>query len=228
MTTRWFAVNIKVAPVRMINTVLMLVGDTETREWLRALIPDILPRAHVTCFGSIQEASSSIMSWQFDLALVDLGLSDASGAGFVDLLGKLQSACLAVVTTVFEDNVHAFPAPQTGTAGNRRKARGATEFGRLLNGLVVGSPPLPPAITRRLIDCVRPGDDLNVVRLTNREKEVLTLIAKGLKLTEISAMLSITENTVAGYVKTIYRKLEISSRAEATLAATRFGLVHPY
>lgn len=228
VTTRWSAANIKVAPVRMINTVFILTGNTEAREWLRALILDIFPRACVTSLGSIKEARSNIMSWQFDLALVDLGLPDVSGAEIVNLLEKLRSACLTVVATAFDDNVHLFPVPETATEGCRLKAQGAPKFVHLLKGIANGSPPLPPVITRRLLDCVRPGGEMSGVRLTNREKEVLTLIAKGLKLAEISAMLSITENTVAGYVKTIYRKLDISSRAEATLAATRFGLVHPY
>jgi DNA-binding CsgD family transcriptional regulator len=66
------------------------------------------------------------------------------------------------------------------------------------------------------------------VQLTEREKDVLILIAKGMRLSEVSAALGITSNTAAGYVKNIYRKLNISSRAEATLAATRLGLVHPH
>jgi DNA-binding NarL/FixJ family response regulator len=56
---------------------------------------------------------------------------------------------------------------------------------------------------------------------------VLTLIAKGYTVARVAEMLGITRNTTAGYVKVIYRKLDISSRAEATLEATRHGLIGP-
>jgi DNA-binding NarL/FixJ family response regulator len=63
--------------------------------------------------------------------------------------------------------------------------------------------------------------------LSKREEEVLTLAAKGYKTKEISKMLEISLNTTAGYLKSIYKKLNISSRAEATLEATKLGLVKP-
>jgi DNA-binding NarL/FixJ family response regulator len=64
------------------------------------------------------------------------------------------------------------------------------------------------------------------IHLTAREQEVLTMMAKGLKAAEIGRVLGISVNTVNGYVREIYRKLDISSRAEAALEATRRGLVH--
>ena len=63
------------------------------------------------------------------------------------------------------------------------------------------------------------------VALTDRETEVLVLVAKGLTSTEIAGMLGISRYTVADYVKQIYRKLNVSSRAEAALEAMRRGLV---
>ena len=64
-------------------------------------------------------------------------------------------------------------------------------------------------------------------RLTPRETEVLALIAHGLRNAEVAAELSLAESTVAGYIKDIYRKLGISSRAEASWHATRMGLRAP-
>lgn len=61
--------------------------------------------------------------------------------------------------------------------------------------------------------------------LTRRETEVLSLIARGLQRGEVGALLSVSENTVAKYIKDIYRKLNISSRAEAALEASRRGLL---
>ena len=62
--------------------------------------------------------------------------------------------------------------------------------------------------------------------LTARELEVLTLIGRGLRNAEVAAELNLSENTVAGYIKVIYRKLGISSRAEASWHAAQLGLSH--
>jgi DNA-binding CsgD family transcriptional regulator len=61
--------------------------------------------------------------------------------------------------------------------------------------------------------------------LTPREMEVLELIAKGFTLVQVGKALGITRHTAAGYVKTVYRKLEVSSRAEATREAMRMGMI---
>ena len=61
--------------------------------------------------------------------------------------------------------------------------------------------------------------------LTARERDVLTLIAKGYAVARVADLLGITYNTAAGYVKAVYRKLNVSSRAEAALEASRRGLV---
>jgi DNA-binding CsgD family transcriptional regulator len=65
------------------------------------------------------------------------------------------------------------------------------------------------------------------VQLTDRERDVLTLLAKGLTVARVAEMLGISRNTAAGYAKTVYRKLNVTSRAEATLEAARRGLVRP-
>lgn len=62
------------------------------------------------------------------------------------------------------------------------------------------------------------------MHLTERETEVLTLTAKGLTIPRVAELLTISKHTVAGYVKDIYRKLGVSSRAEAALEANRMGL----
>jgi len=61
--------------------------------------------------------------------------------------------------------------------------------------------------------------------LTEREKEVLSIIAKGMTMAETASMLGLKRNTIAGYVKEIYRKLNVSSRAEAAITAQKMGLI---
>jgi DNA-binding NarL/FixJ family response regulator len=91
-------------------------------------------------------------------------------------------------------------------------------------------PALSPSIARRILEHFReeplalspPSNDQAV--LTAREIDVLTHIGRGLRVGEVAELLGLSESTVAGYVKTIYRKLNISSRAEAAIEAVRRGL----
>ena len=89
-------------------------------------------------------------------------------------------------------------------------------------------PTLSPAIARRLLgffafETHQTGRE----DLTERERDVLGLIAKGYTIGRVGEILGITRNTAASYVKIIYRKLNVSSRAEATLEASRRGIVNP-
>ncbi|MGB4248007.1 MAG: LuxR C-terminal-related transcriptional regulator [Pseudohongiellaceae bacterium] len=82
-------------------------------------------------------------------------------------------------------------------------------------------------LPRRLLGFFGPREDREATRLTARERDVLGLIAKGYATAKVAEFLNITRNTASGYVKVIYRKLNISSRAEAALEASRRGIVSP-
>lgn len=161
-----------------------------------------------------------------DLALVDLGLPDGSG---VDLIAELAPRdTLCIVATVFDDDAHLFPALRAGAQGYVLKDQAQDSLVDLLRGIAAGQPPLSPSIARRLLREFQPApSSANEVALTPRETDVLRLIAKGLTVPEVSTMLGLARTTTAGYVKDIYRKLCVTTRAEATLEATRRRLVDP-
>jgi DNA-binding CsgD family transcriptional regulator len=93
-----------------------------------------------------------------------------------------------------------------------------------------GEPPLSPAIARRVMahfasrSSQRERRNVPSVVLTDRENEVLLRVAKGYTLPEIAVQLNLSRHTISDYVKQIYRKLNVSSRAEAALEAQRLGL----
>ncbi|PIY75642.1 MAG: DNA-binding response regulator, partial [Piscirickettsiaceae bacterium CG_4_10_14_0_2_um_filter_44_336] len=92
-----------------------------------------------------------------------------------------------------------------------------------------GEPALSPTIARKIIKHFeRSHLSQPSHNLTNREQEVLIFIAKGLTSKEVASLLEISNYTVKEYIKNIYRKLNISSRSEATLEAIRFGLIHQF
>jgi DNA-binding NarL/FixJ family response regulator len=163
------------------------------------------------------------------LALIDLGLPDGSGLQIIEALKRDVPNCVTVVSTVFDDDAHLFPALRSGAQGYVLKDEPIDALATMLTGIVSGQPPLSPSIARRLLRHFQPlgqtptgsGDS----NLTSRENEVLRLIAKGFTVPQVAETLQLARNTVAGYLKDIYRKLRISTRAEATLEAARRGLV---
>lgn len=155
-------------------------------------------------------------------------MPDGSGIDLVREISQNSPDTYCVIATIYDDDDHLFAALQAGAQGYLLKEQPKGELLKRLQGILLGEPPLSPAVARRVLRHFQKEVQNNPkqsTKLSNRETEVLTLIAKGLNRTDIAELLGITSNTAAGYIKTIYQKLNISSRAEATLEASRMGLV---
>jgi DNA-binding NarL/FixJ family response regulator len=127
--------------------------------------------------------------------------------------------------TIYDDNQHLFDALRAGANGYLVKGHTPNELKEMLQGILNGQPPLSPSIALQILDSFHKPLRQEVIALTPREIDVLTLMAKGYNRTEISKLLKITCNTVSSYIKQVYQKLDVHSRAEATLEASRMGLV---
>jgi DNA-binding NarL/FixJ family response regulator len=138
------------------------------------------------------------------------------------------------VVTIHDDDEHLFPALQAGAFGYLLKEQPRQQLTEQLQRISQGEPPLSPSIARRVIQyfaqqakaAAQPAVDtlMPQVSLTERESDVLLRVAKGFTLPEIGVQLGLSRHTIADYVKQIYRKLNVSSRAEAALEAQRLGL----
>jgi two-component system nitrate/nitrite response regulator NarL len=162
----------------------------------------------------------------FQLILVDLELPDGSG---LELLTELSAyPATRIVTTLYSDDEHLFPALQCGADGYLLKEDRFEVLVEELQKIVRGQPPLSPAIARRLLTHFRTGDGLMGGAhhgFTPRESEVLTYLSKGFTIKEIAALMGIKWFTVNDHIKSIYKKLNVSSRAEAAVLASKQGLV---
>jgi DNA-binding NarL/FixJ family response regulator len=186
----------------------------------------------------------------FKLLLVDLELPDGNG---MELLAELaQYPATKIVTTLYSDDEHLFPALQCGADGYLLKEDRFEVLVEELQKIVRGQPPLSPAIARRLLTHFRPAGSANTApsdsgfnsavvfqssrpvpidkpleheRLTPRESEVLTYLSKGFTIKEIAGLMGIKWFTVNDHIKSIYKKLNVSSRAEAAVLASKQGLV---
>lgn len=178
----------------------------------------------------------------FQLILLDLELPDGSG---LELLRDLSGyPATRIVTTLYSDDEHLFPALQFGADGYLLKEDRFEVLVEELQKIVRGQPPLSPAIARRLLHHFRAGDghsgwgalspagggapaqaEPDHEQLTPRESEVLTYLSKGFTIKEIASLMSIKWFTVNDHIKSIYKKLNVSSRAEAAVLASKQGLV---
>ncbi len=189
----------------------------------------------------------------FKLILVDLELPDGNG---MELLTELAHyPATKIVTTLYSDDDHLFPALQRGADGYLLKEDRFEVLVEELQKIVRGQPPLSPAIARRLLTHFRSAPTaggepqapdagfgqqlqgfqasrpvpmekpLDHERLTPRESEVLTYLSKGFTIKEIASLMGIKWFTVNDHIKSIYKKLNVSSRAEAAVLASKQGLV---
>lgn len=196
-----------------------------SRDWLARALQLAFPGIRLDFAGSLAEAAG-LLDPPPRLALIDLGLPDGSGMRLIERLAPLGTQC--VVATVFDDDSHLFPALRAGAQGYVLKDQSAETLAAMLGGIAAGQPPLSPSIARRMLQHFQPPASAPVKQdspLTPRETEVLRLIAKGLTIADVGDMLGISRHTASGYVKDVYRKLSVGSRAEAALEATRLGLV---
>jgi len=207
---------------------VLVVDDlTSSRDWLA--------RAATLAFPGIVVDTAATLAAAFaasepppPLALVDLGLPDGSGVALIERLHPRGTLC--VVATVFDDDAHLFPALHAGAQGYVLKDQAPAALAAMLAGIAAGQPPLSPSIARRLLRHFQPPAPPAAAApptLTARETDVLRLIAKGLSVADAAGLLGLSRHTVAGYLKDVYRKLAVGSRAEATLEAMRRGLVAP-
>lgn len=207
------------------RSVLIVEDVAETRLWLGGLVQAAFPDARLSEAATVR-AAQALLRVNFDLALIDLGLPDGSGLDVLRALRSQQSGVLCVVTTVMGDDASIVAALSTGADGYLLKEQPAEVLVRQLTQLSLGVPALSPAVARRIMDHFRltgPAAEPEA-GLTQRETEVLGMIGRGMRNGEVAQALGLAETTVAGYIKAIYRKLGISSRAEASWHATRMGL----
>ncbi len=219
------------SPGAQMKTILLLEDLPEIRAWMRNLVLQVFPGATIHESARVQDALGVVAAVRLDLALVDLGLPDGSGVGVVARLRDLQPEAQSVVVTIHDDDEHLFPALQVGAFGYILKEQARELITEQLQRISQGEPPLSPSIARRVMayftEKAKPRANpspLPNVSLTERESEVLLRVAKGYTLPEIGVQLGLSRHTIADYVKQIYRKLNVSSRAEAALEAQRLGL----
>jgi DNA-binding NarL/FixJ family response regulator len=209
--------------------VILVEDDDRTRERLARAI-DGHPQLRLLGTAATCAAARQILARERPAILItDLGLPDGSG---IDLIREARAQApdtLALVITVFGDEGHVVAAIEAGAMGYLLKDGTADYIGSSILEMVAGGSPISPPIARYLLRRFRTAEPSPAVAsttpLSDREREVLTLIVKGFSYAEIAGLLGVSTHTVTTHVRGIYRKLEVHSRGEAVYEALAMGLV---
>lgn len=206
---------------------ILIVEDiSETRKWLCNAARTAFPDCEIRESSSAREGIFAASGEPIDLAIVDLGLPDGSGQDVIFAISEAQPDALVIVATVMGDDASIISALSLGAQGYLLKDTPVDLFVRQLAQIGDGVPALSPSIARRIVDHFRTTAEVPVegADLTPRERDVLSLIGRGLRNAEAARALGLSDSTVASHIKSIYSKLGITTRAEAALRASRMGL----
>ncbi len=216
---------------------IVVEDQPDTRLWLTEALALAFPGIESLSFANLLAAQAWLRT-QMPLEratptvlLIDLVLPDGSGVELIRELADKHPSATPIVISIYDDDTHLFDAIAAGAKGYLLKDEHPELLIRNLRQIEEGEPPLSPSIARRMLAHFHKqapahaaaGND--EVMLTTRERQVLTLLGRGLRLAEAATQLGLTRHTVAGYVKILYSKLNISSRAEAAVEAMRRGLI---
>lgn len=171
-----------------------------------------------------------------DVLLVDLGLPDGSGIDVIRAALRLWPSCDVMVSTTFGDEIHVMQSIEAGAAGYLLKDSAPENLVDEIRCLAHGGSPISPMIARQVLSRFRQRQPAAPVsgptaptaeraQLSARESEVLDLITKGFTVDEIAGLMSVSRHTVLTFVRRVYSKLKVTSKAEAIYEARNQGLL---
>ncbi len=214
------------------ETSILIVEDEP--EFLRRFSDAVLGDADLVLLAAVPSGSAAlaVLDTQVpDVLLVDLGLPDMNGVELIRHAARHHPQCDVLVVTVFGDDAHVIASIEAGATGYLLKDAGSERIVASIHELRAGGSPISPSIARRLltrfrVDSAAPaGGTAERSPLSERETEILRLVAKGLSFDTVGELLSISPHTVVTHVKKIYRKLAVHSRGEAVFEASQMGLL---
>lgn len=164
----------------------------------------------------------------FDVLVCDLGLPDGDGTNLIKMASERQNEIDIMVLTMFADHQKVLNAIRAGARGYLLKDQPLESCVDAIREIRTGGSPISPIIARLVLKQLqpqsRPVEDI-AEPLSNRELETLNLLSRGFSYSEAAEIMNISAHTVATYVKHIYRKLEVNSRAEAVFEASNRGIL---
>ncbi len=176
--------------------------------------------------GTVADGVKQIEALKPDVAIVDIVLPDGNGVEVCEALRQYAPDVRILVLTSFSDDETLFAAISAGAAGYVLKRVGSDELVRSVRCVHAGQSLVDPRLTDRMFDRLRSGQsehEERLAELSDRERELLELVAEGLTNRQIGNRLHLSEKTVKNYVSTMLKKLHMDTRTEAAVFATQLA-----
>lgn len=218
---------------------------------MRAFFVDSVLRAPalrlVSSVASVADAKACLdqAAQGVDVLLTDLGLPDGSGLEVIRYARQRHPACEALVISMFGDEDNVLASIEAGALGYIHKDAAPDDIANTILEMKAGASPISPMIARRvlskylamqsnslptLVVIEQVATKIEAIPvpksiLSPREQEVLELIARGFSYSEIAELKGLSVHTIQTHIRSLYAKLEVHSKMEAVVEATRMGLL---
>ena len=200
------------------HSALVVEDLPDVREWLRHVVMEAFPGIQVRVAADIAGARRALAVEVPQLALIDLGLPDGNGVDLIAEVHQRHPELHCVVTTIYTDDAHLFPALRAGAAGYLLKDLDADELFDLLGGLERGEVVMTRAMSSRLLRQASSADsNPSTEALTEREIDVLRLVADGQSNKRIALSLGLSVHTVKLHLRNASLRLGAHNRTEAAM-----------
>jgi DNA-binding NarL/FixJ family response regulator len=203
----------------------MVVDDHPiVRQGLVGVLEDEADLEVVGAFGSAREAIGHVRRLQPDVVLLDLEMPELDGVEAIPLLLREKESLAILVFTAYDTEERVLGALRGGAKGYLLKGASSDEIARAVRQVHGGGSYLEPRVASRVIAQVQ-TPRRTTTSLSEREREVLRLVAEGQPTKQVARSLGITERTVKFHVNSIFHKLGAESRAQAVALAAQRGLL---
>jgi DNA-binding NarL/FixJ family response regulator len=216
-------------------TVALVEDDIGFQNSFAAAIGNADDMALVCTAHNVAQAKAMLDRDPLDVLVVDLGLPDGSGIEVIRAAHAAWPECGIMVSTTFADEKHVIASIEAGAAGYLLKDSSPEKIADEIRALHGGGSPISPRIARQILLHFRPHETPPqqpeapppelASPLSPRERQTLELITKGFSYDEIAELMQISRNTVMTFVRRIYQKLEVRSKAEAIYEARNYGIL---
>ena len=195
---------------------LAIVEDLEeVRDGLKNFISLSADFNILGVFKTAEDAMPAIPQLQPDIVIMDINLPGINGIECIRQVKDKSPNTQFMMFTVYENDEKVFEALKAGASGYLLKNTGLVQLIESLKELYNGGSPMSSNIARKLVTVFRNKEREPVEALSNRENEILQLLAKGLLYKEIANQLNISVATVRQHIHHIYEKLHVQNRTEA-------------
>ena len=214
--------------------VIFVENDPNVRLRLQRAISGLADIHEIGSAATYREADALVSQFKFQMLIVDLDLPDGFGLDLIRRTAANMPEVDIMVLANANDDPHVVSAIESGATGYVLKTEIENSLVSAIRLLAAGGSPVSPEVAKSVLRALRTYTTHTIEKttapiqpnpLSERETEILQLLAKGMSFNEIGDILTISPHPVTAHIKKIYRKLQVHSRGEAVYEAAQMGLI---